>query len=260
VSDSDIIVRPEHFVRYLRGSLGLPRAETRLPRIGVIVFGSDEFRALHRALEAKRKAWNQWLSVGTAGPRSVVVARSPIGAPAAIITMEEMAALGCRTFFAFGACGSLVPDLVIGDLVLPTFAISDEGASRHYGKARRLRPDGSLLRTMAAALEGKSQRFRFGGTWTTDAVYRESRARARRLVARGVVAVEMEAAALWAVARHRDVRAASLFVVSDELSGKEWNPGFQDSRFLAGKRRAGPPLTDLISGDLASSSSARSCC
>src|SRR5207245_6181516 len=113
-----------------------------------------DFQALHRTVHGQRKGWNRWLSVGTAGMRSVVVARSQIGAPAAIVTMEEMAALGCRTFLTFGACGSLVPDLVIGDLVLPTFAISDEGASRHYGKARRLRPDGSLLRTMAAALEG----------------------------------------------------------------------------------------------------------
>jgi len=165
--------------------------------------------------------------------------------------MEEMAALGCRTFFAFGACGSLVSDLVIGDLVLPTFAISDEGTSRHYGKARRLRPDGNLFRTIAAALKDKPHRFRAAGTWTTDAVYRESRARARQLVARGVVAVEMEAAAVWAVARHRGVRAASLFVVSDELSGKEWNPGFEDPRFLAGKRWARRLLIDVISRGVA---------
>src|SRR5207247_1188460 len=84
--------------------------------VGVIVFTSGDFRALHRTVHGQRKGWNRWLSVGTAGLRSVVVARSPIGAPAAIVTMEEMAALGCRTFLTFGACGSLVPDLVIGDL------------------------------------------------------------------------------------------------------------------------------------------------
>ena len=246
MNESDFIVRPEHFLRYLRESLGLRPAETHLPRIGIIVFTSSDFRALHRSVDGQRKRWSRWLSVGTAGTKSVVVARSPIGAPAATITMEEMAALGCRTFFAFGACGSLVSDLVIGDLVLPTFAISDEGTSRHYGKSRRLRPDGELFRAMAAALRDRPHRFRAAGTWTTDAVYRESRARARQLVARGVVAVEMEAAAVWAVARHRGVRAASLFVVSDELSGKEWNPGFEDPRFLAGKRRARRLLIDVI--------------
>src|SRR5439155_25243973 len=122
VRESDFIVRPEHFLRYLRESLGLRRAETHLPRIGIIVFSSSDFRGLHQSVDGQRKGWNRWLSVGKAGRKSVVVARSPIGAPAAIITMEEMTALGCRTILTFGACGSLVPDLVIGDLVLPTFA------------------------------------------------------------------------------------------------------------------------------------------
>src|SRR5207247_10532060 len=169
-------------------ALGLRRSETHLPRIGIIVFSSSDFRALHHSVGGQRKGWNRWLSVGTAGRKSVVVARSPIGAPAAIITMEEMTALGCRTFLTFGACGSLVPDVVIGDLVLPTFAISDEGTSRHYGKARRLRPDENLRGAIATVLESRSRRFRPGGTWTIDAVYRESRARARLLVARGVSA------------------------------------------------------------------------
>lgn len=245
MKESDIIVRPDHFLRYLRETLKLRPAQTRLPRIGVIVFSSGDFRAFHRTVRGQRKEWNRWLSVGRAGEKSVAVARSGIGAPAAAIMMEEMTALGCRTFFTFGACGSLVPDLRIGDVFLPTFAVSDEGTSRHYGKTR-LRPDGRLLRAMAEALEKRMPRFRSGGTWTTDAVYRESRARLRHLVDRGVIAVEMEAAALWTVAHHRGVRAASLFVVSDELGGKEWKAGFDDPKFLAGKQRARRIVIDAV--------------
>src|SRR5207245_7884182 len=123
-----------HFLRYLRTSLGLRRADTRLPRIGIIVFSSSDFRAFHNSLDGQRKGWSRWLSVGSAGAKSVVVARSPIGAPAAIITMEEMAALGCRTFFAFGACGSLVSDVVIGGLVVPTLGVFSGGTYRHCGE------------------------------------------------------------------------------------------------------------------------------
>jgi len=250
VSESDIIVRPEHFLRYLREALGLRSAETRLPPIGVLVFSSGDFRAFHRIIEGQVKGWNRWLSVGAAGRKSISLARSPIGAPAATITMEEMAALGCRTFLSFGACGSLLPDLRIGDVVLPTSAFSDEGTSRHYGKTSQLRPDAGLVRAIAVAAEKRAIPIRSGGTWTTDAVYRESRTRARDLVRHGVVAVEMEAAALWAVSRHRHLRTASLLVVSDELGGKEWNAGFDDPRFLEGKRRARRLLMDVISGDL----------
>ena len=250
MSESDIIVRPEHFLRYLREALGLRSAETRLPPIGVLVFSSGDFRAFHRIIEGQVKGWNRWLSVGAAGRKSISLARSPIGAPAATITMEEMAALGCRTFLSFGACGSLLPDLRIGDVVLPTSAFSDEGTSRHYGKTSQLRPDAGLVRAIAVAAEKRAIPIRSGGTWTTDAVYRESRTRARDLVRHGVVAVEMEAAALWAVSRHRHLRTASLLVVSDELGGKEWNAGFDDPRFLEGKRRARRLLMDVISGDL----------
>ncbi|PYP19227.1 MAG: hypothetical protein DMD53_14705 [Gemmatimonadetes bacterium] len=247
MSESDIIVRPEHFLRYLREARALRPAETRLPPIGVLVFGTGDFRAFHRIIKGQLKGWNRWLSVGATGRKSIALARSPIGAPAATITMEEMAALGCRTFLSFGACGSLLPDLRIGDVVLPTFAVSDEGTSRHYGKTDRLRPDAGLVRAIAVAATKGFIPIRSGGTWTTDAVYRESRTRARDLVRHGVVAVEMEAAALWAVARHRHLRTASLLVVSDELGGKEWNAGFDDPRFLAAKRRARRLLVEVIS-------------
>src|SRR5256712_13627742 len=56
----------------------------------------------------------------------------------------------------------------------------------------------------------------------------------------------MEAGGVLAVERNRGVRAASLFVVSDELGGEGWNPGFDDPRFLAGKRRARRLLLDVI--------------
>src|SRR3989442_15617648 len=56
----------------------------------------------------------------------------------------------------------------------------------------------------------------------------------------------MEADAVWSVERDGGVRAARFFVVSDELGGEGWNPGFDDPRFLAGKRRARRLLVDVI--------------
>ncbi len=164
------------------------------------------------------------------------------------MTMEELAALGVRRFLVFGACGSLRTDLRIGDLVLPTFAVPDEGTSRHYGGPRRPRPARALRDALADACARRGVPFTLGGTWTTDAVYRESLSRARTLVRDGVVGVDMEASALWAVARLRGLQAASLFVVSDELGGDDWNAGFHRPEYLAGKRRALQVLVDAMSG------------
>jgi hypothetical protein len=58
----------------------------------------------------------------------------------------------------------------------------------------------------------------------------------------------MEAAALFQVARVRRVRLASLFVVSDELGGPEWNAGFRNPRYIAAKRRAARAVVDALGG------------
>jgi uridine phosphorylase len=248
VRTSDSIVRPEHFVRYLRNVMGLRPSETRLPPRAAIVFGGEDFRTLRRMLKGNTLPWNRWLSIGQAGTRRVALARTSIGAPATAITMEEMAALGAKEFLAFGACGSLGPRLKIGDTAIPTFAIPDEGTSRHYAAPRRPRPDPGLVEALTKACGRRSLRYATGGTWTMDAVYRETTARARDLARRGVLTVEMEASAIWAVARYRGFRAASLLVVSDELGGDGWNPGFRDPAFLEGKKRALRALVDVLAG------------
>jgi len=244
----DFVVTPAHFTRYLRHDLGLRPSQMRLPAWGVIVFGTEDFRSFRQTFRGAAVSWNRFVAVGRAGETPAVVSRSPIGAPAAAITMDEMAALGVRNFLVFGACGSLVEDLRIGELVVPRFAVSEEGTSRLYGNPKVPRPNPQLVRRVIAACKHRSLRWREGGTWTVDAPYRESRSRARALARRGVVAVEMEASALWAVARARRLRVASLFVVSDELSGGGWNPGFRDPRYRAGKRKAIRALVDVIAG------------
>ncbi len=175
------------------------------------------------------------------------VGRSQIGAPAAAIVVEEMAARGVRDIITFGACGSLREDLPIGSVVVPTFAYPDEGTSRHYGAPRRPQPNTALVAALRAMCRRRNLAHVAGGVWTTDAPYRESRARARALALQGIVAAEMEAAAVYAVARHRDLRAASLFVVSDELHGEGWNPGFRNPTFMRAKRRAIPAIADALS-------------
>lgn len=243
---SDDIVTPRHFLHYLRATLHLPPSEIRLPPRGVIVFGSEDFHMLRRAIHGRPTSWSEWQCVGRAGRNRAFVGRSPIGAAAAATVLEEMAVRGVRNFITFGACGSLRDELPIGSTVLPTFAYPDDGTSRHYGAPRRPKPNPALLAAVRGACQRLDLPYRAGGVWTTDAPYRESRARARALVKAGVIAVDMEAAAMYAVARFRGVRIASLMVVSDELGGEGWNPGFHDPEFLRAKRKAIRAIVDAL--------------
>lgn len=243
---SDWVIEPSHYLRYLRKVRGLRASEIRIPARVLLLFGSHDFALAKRVLRAKPTKGRPWIAIARAGRRRVSVTKATIGAPAAVVMLEELIASGAKEVVFFGACGSLVPGLGIGSVILPTWAYSEEGTSRHYGGGKRARPDGRLTAALGKACMARELPCREGGVWTTDAPYRESRSRARALARQGVLAVEMEASALFNVARYRGVRAAGLFVVSDELGGDDWNAGFDDARYHRGTQNALDAVVDVL--------------
>jgi uridine phosphorylase len=158
-----------------------------------------------------------------------------LGAPAAAAALEELAAMGTSAFVSVGTAGSLQPDLAVGDLVLCEAAIRDEGVSHHYLPPARLATATPAMSTaLAAALRQEGATFLAGTSWTIDTPYRETVAEVRRYQAEGVLCVEMEAAALFAVAEVRGLNVASAFVISDSLADLAWNPQFHGPEVEAG--------------------------
>ena len=158
--------------------------------------------------------------------RVAVAAGFGIGAPAAAVVLEELVAWGVRRVVSVGTAGTLQPQLVPGRVVVCTSAIRDEGTSHHYLPPERLVDPGPRLTAhLAATLRGRGLDVEEGRTWTTDAPYRETATEIRSYREEGVLTVEMEAAALFAVARHRGIEVASALVVSDRL-GEAWEPHF----------------------------------
>jgi uridine phosphorylase len=173
-------------------------------------------------------------------PPSVGVANGfGIGAPAASTVLEDLIALGVRRFISIGAAGCLDPEIEFGEIVVCTSAIRDEGLSHHYLPSEKFSyPSPGLTNRLSGALSERSVAHRSGTTWTVDAPYRETIAEARSYQAEGVVTVEMEAAALFAVAQYREVEMASAFVISDHLlAGDRWNQAFGSDEVKAGSIR-----------------------
>lgn len=157
------------------------------------------------------------------GQRLVVV-HPGVGAPLAAGLLEELIALGCRTFIAAGGAGVLNGDLAVGHVVVPTAAIRDEGTSYHYlPPGREVEPSAAAVVAIEATLQHHHIPYVKGKTWTTDAIYRETRARMAKRVAEGCLTVEMEAAAFFAVAQFRGVTFGQLLYGGDDLSGDEWD-------------------------------------
>ena len=125
---------------------------------------------------------------------------------------------------ACGGAGVLVPEIALGQVIVPTAAIRDEGTSYHYLPAsREVSPTADALEAIIATLDARGVPHVTGKTWTTDALYRETREKAARRVAEGCLTVEMEAAAFFAVARFRGITFGQLLYAGDDLSGDVWN-------------------------------------
>lgn len=145
-----------------------------------------------------------------------------IGAPQAITILEELVALGGKDFLSIGTAGGLHHEGVF----LCNKALRDEGTSHHYlpyGKFEY--PNKEFTEKLAKCIKKKGINYFPGTTWTIDAPYRETKAEVERYSKQGISTVEMEASALFAVAKYRKVKMASAFVVSDVLK-KKWEPKF----------------------------------
>lgn len=171
------------------------------------------------------------------------------GAPQAVMGLEKIIALGASRLWILGWCGSLQPFLRVGDLVIPTSAISEEGTSLHYpipSEARQT--DQELNLTLQEALRKKGEICRMGRVWTTDAPYRETLSKVKSYQDQGVLAVEMEMSALMTVAAYRGVKLAGLLVVSDELFNLTWHAGFKNPAFKKKRELAAQTLLRFLGG------------
>ena len=156
--------------------------------------------------------------------RRLAIVQAGVGAPLAAGWLDELIALGGRAFVAVGGAGVLVPDLAMGHVIVPTAAIRDEGTSYHYLPAsREVAPTEDAIAAILATLRRHGVPYVEGKTWTTDALYRETKAKVGRRVAEGCITVEMEAAAFFAVARFRGVSFGQMLYAGDDLSGDAWD-------------------------------------
>lgn len=163
-------------------------------------------------------------------PAVGVMGNFGIGAPTAVMVMEELIADGVETFLSIGWTGCLDRSISLGDFIICEKAIRDEGTSHHYTEPGTFAlPSESLTSTIATVLDRRDESFHRGPSWTIDAVYREAKKEFQEYTDSGVLTVEMEAAAVFTVAQYHDVEAAALFVTSDYLGPSEWDPKFHQS-------------------------------
>lgn len=179
--------------------------------------------------------------------KSISISGPFMGAPQAVMGMEKLIAMGAKRIWVLGWCGSLNPDLHIGDLFIPVQALSEEGTSCHYTiQDENPCTSQELNSIIETALEKEGRTCKKGRVWTTDAPYRETAEKVAKYRDNGIMAVEMEMAALITLSIYRNIELAGLLVVSDELFDLKWKPGFSNPTLKKSSRFAGKMLLDII--------------
>lgn len=218
----------------LRGMGGM---QEPLPDAGVLCFFMDVIRHLSESGALKRVGHlisemgeNPIYSLDYRGKRLFVL-HPGVGAPTGAAFLEELIGIGARKVIACGGCGVLQKEIAVGHPVIITAAIRDEGTSYHYlPPSREIGADGDVNAVLEKTLKAHQVDYRMGKTWTTDAIYRETRAKREKRVSESCIVVEMEAAAFMAVAQFRGIKFGQLVYGGDMVVPEGWDGRGWDKR------------------------------
>ena len=142
-----------------------------------------------------------------------------VGAPFAVLVAEQLFASGCQLLISITSAGQLVPLRPPPYYILLDRALRDEGTSYHYTAPSRfsvITPE--TQQRLDGAFDGVGIPVVTGATWTTDAPFRETAEVIERRRAEGLLAVEMEAAALYALAGARQLAIVCFAVVTNQMA------------------------------------------
>jgi DeoD family purine-nucleoside phosphorylase len=158
-----------------------------------------------------------WGYTGTATDGEPLTIQSTgMGGPSAAIVLHELISLGVTRAIRVGTCGALHPSLGLGELVVASEAIPADGTSVALGASGLMRADPALAGALVNELERRSGVIHHHGRIvSTDLFYDPDAERGRGWSADGAIAVEMEAATLFAVGAAAGVRVACVLIVTD---------------------------------------------
>jgi DeoD family purine-nucleoside phosphorylase len=148
--------------------------------------------------------------------RPVSVQSTGMGCPSAAIVFEELVQLGVKRFLRVGTCGGLQPDLQLGDLIVAVAAIPADQTAVHLVREPHVpTADWELVHGAVHSAKELGRPVRVGPIVSSDLFYNPDDEQYARWSARGVLAVEMEAAVLFTLGALRRVKAGCLLTVSD---------------------------------------------
>lgn len=212
------ISSPAGYVRHVAAGLKLPSKAVMCPISSLTRYVESHYQYKKYNCEADIYALQ--------GEDVCYVTNFGCGAPGMAMALEVLIALGVKEVIFIGLAGSLQEEVLPADIVLCSEALCDDGTSACYTAKESARPHKATAALLAKNLKTAGKNFHTGMNWTTDAIFRETKEEVRHYKKLGVLTVEMETAAFYAICAKRKVKAAAAFAVSDLLFNLKWEPHF----------------------------------
>jgi uridine phosphorylase len=215
------VFEPANLLREARRQRGIPEAE--IPAICVLDPDGDILRALRREQRASLSmAWacyhTELYEFDYGGERFGIIGCA-VGASFAVLLAEQLFVSGCRFLISITSAGLIVAQGPTPYFVVIERALRDEGTSYHYLPPSEFSEANSALVDAAMmAMHDRGLSVYRGAAWTTDAPFRETEGAIERCRERGILAVEMEAAALYAFACARQQPVLCLAHVTNQMA------------------------------------------
>lgn len=217
---SPSVFRPTALLREARRQKHLATAD--VPAVCILDPDGDIVRRLQHTGQAH--LFENWpcyhtaLYTFTLSGQTVGIIGCAVGAPFAVVIAEELFASGCQLLISITSAGQIVPAGPTPYFVIIDRALRDEGTSYHYtAPAEFSHADPGLVRMAAEAFMRNGLSVVAGPSWTTDAPFRETAEAIEAARSKGVLAVEMEAAALYAFAQAADRQVLCLAHVTNTM-------------------------------------------
>ena len=217
---------------------------TSIPAICILDPDGDMVRRLlacgHARLEPTWGCYHTQLFSFRRGGIDFGIVGCAVGAAFAVLIAEEMFASGCKLLISVTSSGQILPVRPPPYFILVDRALRDEGTSYHYmAPSDYSYAEAGLIAGLDGAFEGLRVPVLTGGTWTTDAPFRETQPAIDAMCKKNLMAVEMEAAALYAFAQVRQKPVLCFAHVTNQM-------GRIDGDFEKGEADGGEDALDLV--------------
>ncbi len=202
---------------------------TGMPKMAVTCFASETFGRMLESFGgekiAESRVANMVIPVYKTVHQGVELAlfMSDVGAPPCVALLEDIFAMGVEKVVMFGTCGVLDASIADCSIIIPDTAVREEGTSFHYAPpSDEIAVNTKYIGEFREMLDHINCNYTVGKTWTTDGIYRETKAKVARRKEAGCICVDMECSAVAALAQFRGKDVFQFFYAADNLDSEVW--------------------------------------